>query len=70
LTYELIRAYGLLDMPSVQFVSTIKADEDDLSLFHSREYLNILKQGNGGLIGILQYEPGLSSRKHIVGSIK
>lgn len=52
LAQELIHAYGLLDLPSVQSISTIKADEDDLALFHSREYLDILKQaGDGHLRG-------------------
>jgi len=48
LTYELIRAYGLLDLPSVKFIHTLKADEEDLALFHSREYLDILKEANDG----------------------
>lgn len=52
LAQELIHAYSLLDLPSVQSISTIKADEDDLALFHSREYLDILKQaGDGHLRG-------------------
>jgi acetoin utilization protein AcuC len=48
LTYDLIRAYELLDLPSVQFIPTIKAEEEDLAAFHSKEYLNILKQANAG----------------------
>jgi acetoin utilization protein AcuC len=48
LTYDLIKAYGLLDLPSVQFVSTVKAEEKDLAAFHSEEYLNILKLANKG----------------------
>jgi len=48
LTYELIRAYGLLDLPSVKFIPTIKADEEDLGLFHNKEYLDVLKQANDG----------------------
>jgi len=48
LTYELIRAYGLLDLPSVKFIHTVNADEEDLALFHGREYLNALKQANEG----------------------
>jgi len=38
LTYELIRAYGLLDLPSVKFIHTVKANDDDLALFHGRDY--------------------------------
>jgi len=48
LTYELIRAYGLLDLPSVQFLETTKAKDEDLALFHSREYLDVLEQANDG----------------------
>jgi len=50
LTYDLIKAYGLLDLPSVQFIPTIKAEEKDLVSFHSKEYLNVLKQANGGYL--------------------
>ena len=48
LTYDLIKAYGLLDLPSVQFIPTVKAQEKDLAAFHSEEYLNILRQANAG----------------------
>ena len=48
LTYELIRAYGLLDLPSVKFIPTIKAAEEDLGSFHTEEYLDVLKQANDG----------------------
>jgi acetoin utilization protein AcuC len=50
LTYELIKACGLLSLPSVQFILTQKADEKDLALFHSQEYLSILKQANQGYL--------------------
>ena len=50
LTYDLIIAYGLLDLPSVQFIPTVKAEEKDSATFHSEEYLNILKQGNDGIL--------------------
>ena len=48
LTYDLLKSYGLLDLPSVQFISTIKAEEKDLAAFHSEEYLNMLKQADNG----------------------
>jgi len=52
LTHDLIKGYGLLDLPSVQFIPTIRAEEKDLSVFHSEVYLNILKQaGEGHFIG-------------------
>ena len=59
LTYELIRAYGLLDLPSAKFIHTLKADEEDLALFHSREYLDILKEANGGYLQGDAYSYGL-----------
>jgi acetoin utilization protein AcuC len=48
LTYELIHAYGLLDLSSVQTINTKRAEEEDLAIFHSRDYLNVLKEANEG----------------------
>ncbi len=48
LTYDLINAYGLLALPSVQSVSTIQAEEKDLAAFHGEEYLAVLKHANSG----------------------
>ncbi len=48
LTYDLIKACGLLDIPSMQFLTTAKAEEKDLALFHSEEYLNVLKRADKG----------------------
>jgi acetoin utilization protein AcuC len=59
LTYELIRAYRLLDLPSVEFISTTKAREEDLALFHSQEYLNILKKANDSYLQGNAYTYGL-----------
>ena len=59
LTFELIHAYGLLDLPSVQTIITNRAEEDDLATFHSREYLNMLKQANDGHLGGDAYAYGL-----------
>ncbi|MDI7259344.1 MAG: acetoin utilization protein AcuC [Thermodesulfobacteriota bacterium] len=59
LTFELIKAYGLLDLPSVQIIPTVKADEEDLALFHSKEYIEILKQGSDGHLRGDAYAYGL-----------
>jgi len=59
LTYDLIKAYGLVDLPSVQFIPTIKAEEKDLAAFHSEEYLKILKQANEGHLPGSAYYFGL-----------
>jgi acetoin utilization protein AcuC len=47
-SYELIRAYGLVDLPSAQFMPTRKGDEESLALFHSKDYLDVLKEANEG----------------------
>jgi acetoin utilization protein AcuC len=49
LTCELIRAYGLLSLPNTQFVEARMADEDDLTVFHDREYIQVLKAANKGI---------------------
>ncbi len=48
LTFELIKAYGLFDLPSIQFLPTVKASREDLALFHSEEYLQVLKLASDG----------------------
>jgi acetoin utilization protein AcuC len=61
LAYELTKAYGLLDLPHVQFIPARKANEEDLAAFHSREYLNILKQANTGHLPPDAYSYGLGA---------
>jgi acetoin utilization protein AcuC len=48
LTYELIKAYGLLALPSTRFVETREATEEELLLFHSRDYVDVLKRASQG----------------------
>jgi acetoin utilization protein AcuC len=48
LTYELIKAYGLLALPSTRFVETREATEEELFLFHSRDYVDVLKRASQG----------------------
>ena len=59
LTYDLIQAYHLLDLPSVQFLPTIKANEEDLATFHSKEYLDVLKKASDGHLSGDAYAYGL-----------
>jgi acetoin utilization protein AcuC len=49
LAYQLIKAYGLLSMPYTRTVEVIRASEQDLRTFHSREYIEILKAANAGI---------------------
>ena len=48
LTYELIKAYGLLSIPNAQYIEAEMADEADLFLFHTQEYIGFLKASNEG----------------------
>lgn len=43
LTYDLIRAYGLLDLPNTQVVEPTPALKEEMELFHTPEYLQVLK---------------------------
>jgi len=49
LTYKLIKAYGLLSLPNTQYIESKMAEEEDLLLFHDREYIEILKAANVGI---------------------
>jgi acetoin utilization protein AcuC len=49
LTYELIRAYGLLSLPGSRLIEPRMATDEDLLKFHERRYLEILKKANSGL---------------------
>jgi acetoin utilization protein AcuC len=59
LAYELIKASGLLSLPSVQFIAARKAEEEDLTLFHSQEYLHVLKQASEGRSDESFYQYGI-----------
>ena len=49
LTHELIKAYGLLSLPDARLVEAKPAEEEDLLLYHTRDYLDMLKAANSGL---------------------
>ena len=59
LAYELIQAYGLLNLPHVHSIETQRANEEDLAIFHSRDYLDALRQVNAGGSGRGLYQYGL-----------
>lgn len=48
LAYELINAYGLLSLSPVESIPAQKAAEEDLTLFHNPDYLQVLKQASEG----------------------
>ena len=48
LTYELIKAYGLLNLPNTELVDARKATEEEVLLFHTRDYIETLKQADSG----------------------
>lgn len=59
LTYELIHDYGLLSLPAVQLIITRRAEEEDLTSFHSQEYVTLLRQANEGTLVGNAYAFGL-----------
>lgn len=52
LTYELIRELKLDTLPDSKIVEAKKAKEQDLLLFHTPEYIRILKEANNGIIPV------------------
>lgn len=46
LTYELIKAYGLLDVPEVIFAGAEKADGEEIAYFHTPKYIEIIRRAN------------------------
>ena len=48
LTYDLIRACGLLDPSDPRLVQPIPARTEDLLSFHTRDYIDILRASNSG----------------------
>ncbi len=52
LAYELMEATGVLNAPSSEIIEARKASEDELKLFHTPEYVKILKEANTGLIPV------------------
>jgi acetoin utilization protein AcuC len=49
LAHDLIKAYGLLSLPDVRVVGAKPAEEDDLLLYHTADYIEILKAADSGL---------------------
>jgi len=49
LTFELIKAYGLLSLPEVRIVEAKPVFEETLFLYHTRDYIATLKAASGGL---------------------
>ena len=61
LTMELIRAYGLFDTSKADWIEAQEAEEEDILLVHSPEYLKILKEANQGQPPSQTWEYGLGS---------
>ena len=52
LTYELIDALGLAVLPSSRIIEARAATESELLLFHTPEYVRVLKEANTGIIPV------------------
>jgi acetoin utilization protein AcuC len=49
LTYELLRSYGLLALPTSRVVETRPAQRAELAWFHTPEYLDVLEAADAGV---------------------
>ena len=61
LTMDLIRSYGLFDTSKADWVEAREAEEKDLLLIHSPEYLQVLKEANEGRASSQAWKYGLGS---------
>ena len=61
LTMDLMRAYGLFDNDEEPWVEALEAEEQDLLLTHSQEYIEILKEANDGQAPSQAWKYGLGS---------
>jgi len=61
LTMDLIAAYGLMPSSTEPWVEATPAEEQDLLRVHSEEYLNVLKEANGGQPPLMGWRYGLGS---------
>jgi acetoin utilization protein AcuC len=49
LTHDLMQSYGLLDLPQSRMVQTVPASRQELQLFHTPEYLEVLAMADAGV---------------------
>ncbi len=49
ITYELIKSCGLLSLPNTQFIEAEMAGDEEVLLFHDKEYIEVLKAANVGI---------------------
>ncbi|MFO7555166.1 MAG: acetoin utilization protein AcuC [Desulfobacterales bacterium] len=61
ITMDLIEAYGLFDHPEMPWVEAREADEKDVRLVHTPEYLEVLRQANTGQTPAKSWQYGLGS---------
>jgi acetoin utilization protein AcuC len=61
LSYDLIRAFGLLSLPHTHYVEAIPATDEEILLFHDKEYVEVLKAAGAGVQLPYAYFYGLGS---------
>lgn len=59
LAYELMESTGLFNLPGMELVEARRATEDEIRLFHTREYIAALKEANTGVIPVSGPEHGI-----------
>jgi acetoin utilization protein AcuC len=48
LTYDLIRSLDLLNLPNSSFIEAREANREEIALFHSPEYIDVIEEANSG----------------------
>lgn len=61
LAFELIKTYGLLSLPNTRYLEARKAVDEEILLFHKKEYIDILRMANSGIEMPHAYFYGLGS---------
>ena len=61
LTYELIKAYGLLDLPETQLLTPEKALRQELERIHTPDYLDVLEDADKGIEKQAYHKYGLGT---------
>lgn len=63
---ELCRRYRLIDHPWIKLKEPSAATEEEIALFHSREYIDILKKADSGIFSIEMFDYGLGTEDNPV----
>ena len=61
LTYDLCRAYGLLNLPTTRLVEARDATEEEVAAFHRQDYVDVLRAADRGQAPVNVWDYGLGT---------